>query len=125
MQPPEEKKALSSSVSGLPDKGSLSNSVRHGSSCPISDPLAGFSREISGEDMPDESGNGSVNCVSPSCLSIVRTDVSPVLKSPTPSVSRRINNSRKSLRTSSMLSASQKDLNDVNKSDLDTVDMFS
>ena len=125
VQPPEEKKALSSSVSGLPDKGSLSNSVRHGSSCPISDPLAGFSREISGEDMPDESGNGSVNCVSPSCLSIVRTDVSPILKSPTPSVSPRINNSRKSLRTSSMLSASQKDLNDDNKSDLDTVDMFS
>ncbi|KAJ0048155.1 hypothetical protein Pint_16000 [Pistacia integerrima] len=69
--PLEEKKALSSSVSGLPDKGSLSNSVRHGSSCPISDPLAAFSREISREDMPDESGNGSVNCVSPSCLSIL------------------------------------------------------
>ncbi|KAJ0105513.1 hypothetical protein Patl1_18625 [Pistacia atlantica] len=68
--PLEEKKALSSSVSGLPDKGSLSNLVRRGSSCPISDPLATFSREISREDMPDESRNGSVNCVSPSCLSI-------------------------------------------------------
>ncbi|KAJ0035584.1 hypothetical protein Pint_25617 [Pistacia integerrima] len=122
VQLPEEKKALSSSVSGLPDKGSLRNSVRHGSSCPISDPLAGFSREISGEDMPDESGNGFVNCVSPSCLSIVRTDGSLVLKSATPSVSPRINNSRKSLRTSSMLSASQKDLNDDNKNPVATTE---
>ncbi|KAJ0079125.1 hypothetical protein Patl1_23624 [Pistacia atlantica] len=86
VQPSLEKKTLGSSVSGLPDTGSLSNSVRHGSSCPIFDPLVGFSREILGEDMPDESGNGSVNCVFPSCLSIVRTDVSPVLKSPTLSV---------------------------------------
>ncbi|KAJ0095955.1 hypothetical protein Patl1_15741 [Pistacia atlantica] len=39
---------------------------------PNLDPLAGFSREISGEDMPDESKNGFVNCVSP-CLGIVRT----------------------------------------------------
>ncbi|KAJ0093263.1 hypothetical protein Patl1_26177 [Pistacia atlantica] len=68
---PRRKKALSSSVSGLPDKGSLRNSVRHGSSCLMSDSLAGFSREISGEDMPHESGNGFVNCVSSSCLSIV------------------------------------------------------
>ncbi|KAJ0074501.1 hypothetical protein Patl1_37538 [Pistacia atlantica] len=124
VQPPEEKNAQLF-CRGLPDKGSLRNLVRHGSSCPISDPLAGFSREISGEDMHGESGNGSVICVSPSCLSIVRTDGSPVLKSPTPSFSPRINNSRKSLRTSSMLSASQKDLNDDNKSELDAVDMFS
>lgn len=57
---------------------------------------------------------------SPSCLgdSVVSTDVnivpcsiSPVLKSPTPSVSPRVNNtSRKSLRTSSTLTASQKEL---------------
>ena len=44
-------------------------------------------------------------------LSIVPCEVSPVLRSPTLSVSPRANNSsRKSLRTSSMLSASQKDL---------------
>ncbi|XP_009788676.1 kinesin-like protein KIN-12B [Nicotiana tabacum] len=43
-------------------------------------------------------------------LSIVTNDKSPILKSPTPSVSPRVNSSRKSLRTSSMLSASQKDL---------------
>lgn len=118
VQPPKEKEALSSSVSELPDEESLSK-------CPISDPLGGFSREISGEDMTDESGNGAVNCVSPACLSIVPTDGSPILKSPTPSVSPRINNSRKSLRTSSMLSVSQKDLKDDKKSDLEAVDMLS
>ncbi|KAK4732931.1 hypothetical protein R3W88_025919 [Solanum pinnatisectum] len=41
---------------------------------------------------------------------VVTNDISPILKSPTPSVSPRVNSSRKSLRTSSMLSASQKDL---------------
>lgn len=46
-------------------------------------------------------------------LSIVPCDVSPILKSPTPTVSPRVNNSsRKSLRTSSMLTASRKDLAD-------------
>ncbi|XP_010532718.1 PREDICTED: kinesin-like protein KIN-12B [Tarenaya hassleriana] len=50
----------------------------------------------------------SVNLASPS-LSIDQANVSTVLKSPTPSVSPRIRNSRKSLRTSSMLTASQKD----------------
>ncbi|KHG02952.1 Kinesin-like protein KIF15 [Gossypium arboreum] len=39
-------------------------------------------------------------------------DSSAILKSPTPSVSPRVNQSRKSLRTSSMYSASQKDLRD-------------
>ncbi|GMI70476.1 hypothetical protein like AT3G23670 [Hibiscus trionum] len=39
-------------------------------------------------------------------------DSSVILKSPTPSVSPRVNQSRKSLRTSSMYTASQKDLKD-------------
>ncbi|XP_022722680.1 kinesin-like protein KIN-12B [Durio zibethinus] len=39
-------------------------------------------------------------------------DSSVILKSPTPSVSPRVNQSRKSLRTSSMFTASQKDLKD-------------
>ncbi|KAJ6343453.1 hypothetical protein OIU76_005234 [Salix suchowensis] len=56
------------------------------------------------------------NCVSPSSLSIVPSEMSPVLKSPTPSVSPRPNISRKSLRTSSMLTASQKDAMDESKS---------
>ncbi|KAK4354923.1 hypothetical protein RND71_027117 [Anisodus tanguticus] len=44
-------------------------------------------------------------------LSIIHCDVSPILDSPTPSVSPRANSSRKSLGTS-MLSASKKDLGD-------------
>ncbi|KAM7486192.1 hypothetical protein LguiA_002201 [Lonicera macranthoides] len=56
------------------------------------------------------SPNGSHDLVPPN-LSIFPCDVSPVLESPTPSVSPRANNdSRKSLRTSSMSTASQKDL---------------
>ncbi|KAK8578487.1 hypothetical protein V6N13_100324 [Hibiscus sabdariffa] len=49
------------------------------------------------------------------CQLIVETtdgDSSVILKSPTPSVSPRVNQSRKSLRTSSMYTASQKDLKD-------------
>ncbi|KAK6146279.1 hypothetical protein DH2020_020148 [Rehmannia glutinosa] len=47
----------------------------------------------------------STNCIED--LSIVPIDVPPVLKSPTPSVSPRLNSSRKSLRTSSTITASQ------------------
>ncbi|PIA35824.1 hypothetical protein AQUCO_03400014v1 [Aquilegia coerulea] len=52
----------------------------------------------------------SLNSVLPSELKITSTEVSPILKSPTLSVSPRVNSSRKSLKTSSMLTASQKDL---------------
>ncbi|KAJ6334140.1 hypothetical protein OIU78_011113 [Salix suchowensis] len=64
---------------------------------------------------PNSSQNETVNCVSPSSLSIVPSEVSLVLKSPTPSVSPRISSSRKSLRTSSILTASQKDSKDESK----------
>ncbi|KAJ6710848.1 KINESIN-LIKE PROTEIN KIN-12B [Salix koriyanagi] len=64
---------------------------------------------------PNSSQNETVNCVSPSSLSIVPSEVSLVLKSPTPSVSPRISISRKSLRTSSILTASQKDSKDESK----------
>ncbi|KAF8014161.1 hypothetical protein BT93_H0106 [Corymbia citriodora subsp. variegata] len=59
---------------------------------------------------PAVSLNSSTNCLSPSGLNVTVSETSP-LKSPTPSVSPRITNtSRKSLRTSSMLTASQKNL---------------
>ncbi|KAJ6338839.1 hypothetical protein OIU76_008325 [Salix suchowensis] len=64
---------------------------------------------------PNSSQNETVNSVSPSSLSIVPSEVSLVLKSPTPSVSPRISSSRKSLRTSSILTASQKDSKDESK----------
>ncbi|CAA0833219.1 Kinesin-like protein KIN12B [Striga hermonthica] len=66
----------------------------------------------------------STNCIEDcqaSELSIVPIDVPPALKSPAPSVSPKLNNSRKSLRTSSTVTASQSfptqsDLKDVKTS---------
>lgn len=67
--------------------------------------------------------NGPVNCVSPSSITIGASDVAPVLKSPTPCVSPRVSSSRKSLRTSSMLTASQKDLKEDNNLGSEAVHM--
>lgn len=113
--PAEEKTILSSSISKLLNEESPSKSVRDNSSCSASEPLNGVSAGICSADAPDDFSNGSANCMSPPSLCIVPSDVSPVLKSPTPSVSPRISCSRKSLRTSSMLTASQKDLQDDKK----------
>ncbi|XP_042515728.1 kinesin-like protein KIN-12B isoform X2 [Macadamia integrifolia] len=67
---------------------------------------------------PDSSHNcttTSPNSVVPSNLSVVPCETSPVPPSPTFSVSPRVtNSSRKSLKTISMLSASQKDLTENN-----------
>lgn len=104
----EEKETFGSSVSELLDEESQRKAVGHESSGPVSDPLFGVLADV--EYAPNLSGNGSVNCASPSSVSIIQSNVLPVLKSPTPSVSPRISNGRKSLRTSSMLTASQKDL---------------
>jgi kinesin family protein 15 len=89
--------------------------VVFGSSCTTSGSENGNSTGISASGEPNGSQNETVNCVSPSSLSIVPSEVSPVLKSPTPSVSPRISSSRKSLRTSSTLTASQKDSKDESK----------
>ncbi|KAJ4954851.1 hypothetical protein NE237_011634 [Protea cynaroides] len=68
--------------------------------------------------IPDPSHNtptSSPNSVVPSNLSIVPCESSPVLRSPALSVSPRVSNrSRKSLKTISMLSASQKNLTENN-----------
>ncbi|OVA12970.1 Kinesin [Macleaya cordata] len=60
--------------------------------------------------LPHNSPTSSPSSAIPSNLRIASCEVSPVLHSPPMSVSPRVNSSRKSLRTSSMLSASQKDL---------------
>lgn len=96
-----------SSICKLLNEESASKKVHDDSSCEASEPAG----EASVADEPNISHNGSVNCVSPS-LMIVPCDAAPILKSPTPSVSPRVNTSRKSLRTSSMMTASQKDLFD-------------
>ncbi|KAM6565329.1 hypothetical protein CsatA_024457 [Cannabis sativa] len=59
------------------------------------------------EDRGNNSPNTSMNGASLS-LRMITCDASPNLQSPTPSLSPKTNSSRKSLRTSSMLSASQK-----------------
>ncbi|KAF8391883.1 hypothetical protein HHK36_022223 [Tetracentron sinense] len=86
------------------------------SMCKVSESISGGSTTISVADPPDGSHNCSPNSVLPSNLSMVPCEVSPVLQSPTLSVSPRVNEkSRKSLKTSSMSSASQKDLSKDNK----------
>ncbi|PSS34578.1 Kinesin-like protein [Actinidia chinensis var. chinensis] len=67
------------------------------------------------KDMSYTTPNGSGNHVSPSNFSLVPCEVSPILKSPTPSVSPRISSSRKSLRTSSILIHSEKGRMDDDK----------
>ena len=114
-EPAGEKRFLSSSASKLITEESPNEMVVFGSSCITSGPEKGNSTGISATGEPNGSQNETVNCVSPSSLSIVPSEVSPVLKSPTPSVSPRISSSRKSLRTSSMLTASQKDSKNESK----------
>ncbi|KAG8654968.1 hypothetical protein MANES_05G198100v8 [Manihot esculenta] len=104
-----EKRNFSSSVSKLSTEESPSRMVEVRTSCVVSDSLTGPSVGILVVGAANDSQNNAMNCESPSSLSIVPCEASPILKSPTPCVSPRINSSRKSLRTSSMLTASQKD----------------
>ncbi|KAB1213491.1 Kinesin-like protein KIN12B [Morella rubra] len=115
LQPAEEKNIISSSVSKLINEESPSKNVEDNPFCSVSEHLNGVSAGISSTDATNDFLNGSEHCASPSSLSVVPSNVSPLLKSPTPSVSPRISSSRKSLRTSSMMTASQKDLWDDDK----------
>ncbi|KAJ6729144.1 CENTROMERE PROTEIN E [Salix viminalis] len=114
-EPAGERRFLSSSASKLITEESPNEMVVFGSSCITSGSEKGNSTGISATGEPNSSQNETVNCVSPSSLSVVPSEVSLVLKSPTPSVSPRISSSRKSLRTSSILTASQKDSKDESK----------
>lgn len=112
--PTQDKTTLSSSSSKLLSEESETKTMQDGSSCSNSETVTEMSACISVSEGCNESPNSLTDCASPS-LSIVPCNVSPVLKSPTPSVSPKLNMSRKSLRTSSMLTASQKDLMDDSK----------
>ncbi|GLT97693.1 hypothetical protein SLE2022_152460 [Rubroshorea leprosula] len=109
-QPSEEKATLNSAVNDLVMEELSCKNIGNGLPCPVADPLCEVS-ELSAADTFNNLENGSGG-TAPHSLSIVTSDVSPILKSPTLSASPRINHSRKSLRTSSMLTASQKDLKD-------------
>ncbi|KAF9661481.1 hypothetical protein SADUNF_Sadunf19G0073300 [Salix dunnii] len=120
-EPAGEKRFLSYSASKLITEESSNEMMVFGSSCIISGSEKGNSG-VSATSEPDGSQNEIVNCVSPSSLSIIPSEVSLALKSPTPSVSPRIS-SRKSLRASSMLTASQKDSKDERSNPILPVDM--
>ncbi|EOA29734.1 hypothetical protein CARUB_v10012821mg [Capsella rubella] len=76
---------------------------------------------VSVADLSNDAEQVSVNPVSP-CLSIDPVSVSPVLIPPTESASPKIRNSRKSLRTMSMSTASQKDIERANESTTEIVE---
>ncbi|KAL9829844.1 Kinesin-like protein KIN-12B [Arabidopsis thaliana] len=75
---------------------------------------ADVSAIVSVADTSNNTEQVSVNPVSP-CLSVAPVSVSPVLIPPTESASPKIRNSRKSLRTTSMSTASQKDIERANQ----------
>ena len=100
---PSEERNLNPSVGELLTEESPSKMVEIHASYALSDSHTGVLVAGEASDSPDD----AVNYASPSSLSIVPCKESPILRSPTPSVSPRINSSRKSLRTSSMLTASQ------------------
>ncbi|XP_061338674.1 kinesin-like protein KIN-12B [Gastrolobium bilobum] len=110
VQPSVEKNAPSCSGSKCVNEESSCAIVRSSFSCPASESeigdFAGFSAPNASIDSPSD----KMDCVSPAGLSVVQCDLSPLLESPTPSVSPRISSSRKSLRTSSGLSPSGNDL---------------
>uniref|UniRef100_M4EHR9 Kinesin motor domain-containing protein n=1 Tax=Brassica campestris TaxID=3711 RepID=M4EHR9_BRACM len=83
-------------------------------SCQDLVPGALVSSIVSVADASDDTEHFSIIPVSP-CLSLDPASASPVLITPTESVSPRIRKSRKSLRTSSMSTASQKDMERANQ----------
>nr|DAD24097.1 TPA_asm: hypothetical protein HUJ06_025560 [Nelumbo nucifera] len=111
---PVEEKFPMPSVNNSPAEGSQQKPVEVE---PSALPDSEGSVSITVADPHYNSSTSSQNSVPPSNLCIVPYDVSPVLQSPTLSVSPRvISNSRKSLRTSSMLSASQKEIQEESNS---------
>ncbi|CAN8268659.1 unnamed protein product [Cochlearia groenlandica] len=87
-------------------------------------PEAKVSANVSIADASNDTEHSSVNHVSP-FLSIDPVSVSPVLIPPSESVSPRIRNSRKSLRTSSVSTASQKDVERENQLNTEVVEPSS
>lgn len=98
---------VNSSVDNLLNEESPSEQVGE-----VPKSIAEASEDCVINDVSHTSPNGSGNHILPPDLSLVPSEISPILKSPTPSVSPRVNDSRKSLRTSSMLTHIEKGLRD-------------
>ncbi|XP_077232591.1 kinesin-like protein KIN-12B [Tasmannia lanceolata] len=109
----------------LPNKGSADAAVEEKPFTYVdSKSDVGKSPDVAVADPSQNSPTSSINSVIQSSLSIVPCQLSPVLQSPTLSISPRVdNNPRKSLRTQSMLSVSQKDLVVNNKSGSDVLNL--
>ncbi|KAL2332636.1 hypothetical protein Fmac_013849 [Flemingia macrophylla] len=87
----------------LNEESSSAMVVQNSLSCPADQSDTGGFAGFSAPDVSTDSPSAAMNRVSPAGL-MVQCDLSPVLKSPTPSVSPRLSTSRKSLQTSSGLS---------------------
>ncbi|KAK7306409.1 hypothetical protein VNO77_44348 [Canavalia gladiata] len=110
-QPSKEKNTTSSCASKCLNEESSCAMIQSSFSCPVGESEIGDFAGFSAPDASNDSPSATMN-VLPADLSIVQCDLSPILKSPTPSVSPRISTStsRKSLRASSGLSPSENDL---------------
>ncbi|CAL5391925.1 unnamed protein product [Camellia sinensis] len=105
--------SLTSSISNLLNEESPSKPVGNSPTHLCSKPAGQTSADNVVKDVSGTSPNGCDNHIAPSNLSLVPCEIPPILKSPTPSVSPRVNdNSRKSVRNSSVLTPSWKDLRD-------------
>lgn len=103
-EPCEAKNTPGCSGSKCLNEESSSTIGRSSFACPVGESDIGDFTGFPAPDASIGSPSAAMSCVSPASLSIVQCDSSPVLKSPTPSVSPRISSSRKSLRTSSGIS---------------------
>ncbi|ESQ37288.1 hypothetical protein EUTSA_v10002371mg [Eutrema salsugineum] len=114
VEPASTTNSLHSCISGS-NHGDAPSTAENVPSCQDLVPDALVSAIASVPDTSNDTEHFSVNPVSP-CLSIDPVSASPVLTTPTESVSPKIRSSRKSLRTSSMSTASQKDIDRENQS---------
>ncbi|MED6208100.1 TRAFAC class myosin-kinesin ATPase superfamily [Stylosanthes scabra] len=107
-KPCDDKNTASCSGNRCLDEKLSSSMVRTSFSLPVGESYVGDFTGFPAPNSSSDSPNATMNCAT--SLSIVPSDSSPFLKSPTLSISPRLSSSRKSLRSSSGLSPSEKDL---------------
>ncbi|EFH59709.1 PAKRP1L [Arabidopsis lyrata subsp. lyrata] len=113
VQPASIKNSLNSCISDT-NQGNSPSKAENIPSCQDLVLEADVSAIVAVSDTSNDTEQVSVNPVSP-CLSISPVSVSPGLIPPTESASPKIRNSRKSLRTTSMSTASQKNIERANQ----------
>ncbi|QHO37004.1 Kinesin-like proteinB [Arachis hypogaea] len=108
-KPCDDKNTPSCSGSRCLNEKSSSSIVTTSFSLPVGESLGDFTG-FSAPKTCSDSPSATMDCVTPDSLSIVPCDSSPLLKSPTLSISPRLSSGRKSLRMSSVVSPSENDL---------------